>query len=185
MVLNEMDARLISQGSETTAIGSSALVSVSDGEGQPQKNITLGNFADSMGAAVPQQQNAGQVGITGLYARTSEGKMVELTKESVASVMGNLLYGADNASGLASVVAELMQPLAIKGQLSGSFNDAGTGIYYYTSANQNGPGGNYGFLISIYYNGTKLQIAGWAGGDSGLKCRNWYLGGIWSDWRAL
>ena len=82
-------------------------------------------------------------------------------------------------------VAELMQPLAIKGQLSGSFNDAGTGIYYYTSANQNGPGGNYGFLISIYYNGTKLQIAGWAGGDSGLKCRNWYLGGIWSDWRAL
>lgn len=105
MALNEMDARLISQGSETTAIGSSALVSVSDGEGQPQKNITLGNFADSMGAAVPQQQNAGQVGITGLYARTSEGKMVELTKESVASVMGNLLYGADNASSLASVVA--------------------------------------------------------------------------------
>lgn len=86
---------------------------------------------------------------------------------------------------VATVVAELMQPLAIKGQLSGSFNDAGTGIYYYTSANQNGPGGNYGFLISIYYNGTKLQIAGWAGGDSGLKCRNWYLGGIWSDWRAL
>lgn len=82
-------------------------------------------------------------------------------------------------------MAGIIQPLSIKGELSGNFNDAETGIYYYTSQNGNSPGGNYGLLISLYFNGTKLQIAGWAGGDSGLKCRNWYLGGIWSTWRDL
>ena len=90
MALNEMDARLISQGAETTAIGSSALVSVAEGAGQPQMNIQLGNFADSMAKAVPQKTKD-QVSITGLYAKTTDGKMVELTSESVASVVAGLI----------------------------------------------------------------------------------------------
>ena len=91
-----MDARLISQGAETTAIGSEALVSVAEGAGQPQKNIQLGNFADSMAKAVPQKTKD-QVSITGLYAKTTDGKMVELTSESVASVVAGLYnYGIGN-----------------------------------------------------------------------------------------
>lgn len=94
MAINEMDARLISQGAETTAIGSNALVSVAEGAGQPQKNIQLGNFADSMAKAVPQKTKD-QVSITGLYAKTTDGKMVELTSESVASVVAGQMSSAD------------------------------------------------------------------------------------------
>lgn len=82
-------------------------------------------------------------------------------------------------------VAGLIQPLTYKGELVGDFNDADAGIYYYTKNNGNNPGGNFGFLINLHYHETKLQIAGWAGGDSGLACRNWYQYGAWSNWRAL
>ena len=82
-------------------------------------------------------------------------------------------------------MAGLIQPLTYKGELVGSFNDADAGIYYYTSKNSNNPGGNFGLLISLHYNGIKLQVAGWGGGDSGLSCRNWYEYGVWSDWRGL
>ena len=88
---NEMDARLISQGTQVESVGAEALIPVASGEGQPQSNITLANLADSLGKAVPQQQDAKQVTMTGLYAQTSDGKMVELTKESVASVMAGLM----------------------------------------------------------------------------------------------
>lgn len=93
------DAQLISQAGLVESLASDGLVSVSTGAGQPQKNMELAKFADSLGSSVPLQQNAEQVGITGLYARTSDGKMVELTKESVASVMAGLVvsfpkYGA-------------------------------------------------------------------------------------------
>ena len=84
------DAQLISQAGQVESLASDGLVSVSQGAGQPSKNITLENFANSMGAAVPLQQTSEQVSITGLYARTNDGKMVELTSESVASVMARL-----------------------------------------------------------------------------------------------
>ena len=94
-----MDARLISQGAEATQIGSEALVSVSEGAGQPQKNIKLGNFADSMAKAVPQKTKD-QVSITGLYAKTTDGKMVELTSDSVASVVAGLIGVREGENGL-------------------------------------------------------------------------------------
>lgn len=85
------DAQLISQASKVESLASDGLVSVSTGAGQPQKNMELAKFADSLGSSVPLQQTSEQVSITGLYARTSDGKMVELTKESVASVMSGLM----------------------------------------------------------------------------------------------
>lgn len=87
------DAQLISQASKVESLASDGLVSVSTGAGQPQKNMELAKFADSLGSSVPLQQTSEQVSITGLYARTSDGKMVELTKESVASVMAGLYEG--------------------------------------------------------------------------------------------
>lgn len=81
------DAQLISQASKVESLASDGLVSVSTGAGQPQKNMELAKFADSLGSSVPLQQTSEQVIITGLYARTSDGKMVELTKESVAKVI--------------------------------------------------------------------------------------------------
>lgn len=59
--------------------------------GDKVEKATLAGFANSMGNAVPTQQTSEQVSITGLYARTTDGKMVELTKESVASVMKELI----------------------------------------------------------------------------------------------
>ena len=85
------DAQLISQAGQVESLASDGLVSVSTGAGQPQKNMELAKFADSLGSSVPLQQTSEQVSITGLYARTSDGKMVELTKESVASVMAGLM----------------------------------------------------------------------------------------------
>ena len=85
------DAQLISQAGMVESLASDGLVSVSTGAGQPQKNMELAKFADSLGSSVPLQQTSEQVNITGLYARTSDGKMVELTKESVASVMAGLI----------------------------------------------------------------------------------------------
>lgn len=85
------DAQLISQAGQVESLASDGLVSVSTGAGQPQKNMELAKFADSLGSSVPLQQTSEQVNITGLYARTSDGKMVELTKESVASVMNGLM----------------------------------------------------------------------------------------------
>lgn len=102
------DAQLISQAGLVESLASDGLVSVSTGAGQPQKNMELAKFADSLGSSVPLQQTSEQVSITGLYARTSDGKMVELTKESVASILGNLLYGADTLAELSSGVAEQM-----------------------------------------------------------------------------
>ena len=61
---NEMDARLISQGTQVESVGAEALIPVASGEGQPQSNITLANLADSLGKAVPQQQDAKQVTMT-------------------------------------------------------------------------------------------------------------------------
>lgn len=85
------DAQLISQAGQVESLASDGLVSVSTGAGQPQKNMELAKFADSLGSSVPLQQTSEQVSITGLYARTSDGKMVELTKESVASVVAGLI----------------------------------------------------------------------------------------------
>lgn len=59
--------------------------------GDQVEKAALAGFANSMGSSVPLQQTTEQVSITGLYARTSDGKMVELTKESVASVMAGLV----------------------------------------------------------------------------------------------
>lgn len=131
------DAQLISQAGQVESLASDGLVSVSTGAGQPQKNMELAKFADSLGSSVPLQQTSEQVSITGLYARTSDGKMVELTKESVASVMGNLLYGATNARGLASVVAGFTSNIGNK--LNGiKITDLDTlrtaGIYTFSSA---------------------------------------------------
>ena len=85
------DAQLISQAGQVESLASDGLVSVSTGAGQPQKNMELAKFADSLGSSVPLQQTSEQVAITGLYARTSDGKMVELTKESVADVVSGLI----------------------------------------------------------------------------------------------
>lgn len=84
------DAQLISQAGLVESLASDGLVSVSTGAGQPQKNMELAKFADSLGSSVPLQQNAEQVNITGLYARTSDGKMVELTSDSVAKVIAEV-----------------------------------------------------------------------------------------------
>ena len=71
---------------------------------------------------------------------------------------------------------------------TGNANELGSGIYFYNvnlGSLTNNPGGNFGFIICIANTTMKLQIGGWAGGDSGLKCRNWYSGGTWSAWRDI
>lgn len=112
MAINEMDARLISQGTQVESVGAEALIPVASGEGQPQSNITLANLADSLGKAVPQQQDAEQVVMTGLYAQTSEGKMVELTNESVARVMARLV--SPQLSLQINTIADLNEFVGVK-----------------------------------------------------------------------
>ena len=71
---------------------------------------------------------------------------------------------------------------------TGNANELGSGIYFYNvniGTLTNNPGGNFGFIICVANTTMKLQIGGWAGGDSGLKCRNWFSGGTWSAWRAI
>lgn len=98
---NEMDARLISQAEQVTSAEGTALVPISTEAGQPQKNISLADMAGSMGAQASEVAD-----IKTLWGQTSDGQMVQINKASIASVLGNLLYGADTKEELASVVAE-------------------------------------------------------------------------------
>lgn len=100
MATSDLDAKLISQGAQVTSVDGAALVPVATAEGQPQQNITVSDLADSMGA-----QAAESVNITSLWGQTEDGKMVRITNQSAANIIGSLLYGATTASDLASVVA--------------------------------------------------------------------------------
>lgn len=103
MATSDLDAKLISQGTQVTSVDGAALVPVATAEGQPQNNITVEGLADSMGA-----QAAESVNITSLWGQTEEGKMVRITNQSAANIIGNLLYGATNKNDLATVVAGIM-----------------------------------------------------------------------------
>lgn len=103
MATSDLDAKLISQGTQVSSVDGAALVPVATAEGQPQKNITLEGLADSMGA-----QAAESVNITSLWGQTEEGKMVRITNQSAANIIGTLLYGATNKNDLATVVAGIM-----------------------------------------------------------------------------
>ena len=187
-----MDARLISQGAETTAIGSSALVSVAEGAGQPQKNIKLGNFADSMAQAVPQKTKD-QVSITGLYAKTTDGKMVELTSESVASVvaeLANVNFGYNTFVDLVSGVIGMLGRGELKIDANGLYN---TGFYSFVDPNQqyNLPiRSGVLIVIKVGTSGyTCLQICfnRTVTGESADKIfyRTADASNVWSDWGSL
>ena len=101
-------------------------------------------------------------------------------------------FGYNTINELSTGVAGLIgfsQTLRFVGDITtGNANELGSGIYFYDvniGSLTNNPGGNFGFIICIANTTMKLQIGGWGGGDSGLKCRNWYSGGIWSTWRDL
>jgi hypothetical protein len=149
------DAQLISQAGQVESLASDGLVSVSTGAGQPQKNMELAKFADSLGSSVPLQQSSEQVSITGLYARTSDGKMVELTKESVASVMAGIMN------------TNKLFPFMGRGYLKGSANDLygknKAGIYtvsYYNEPNFSDlpEGVSYGTLSVLADTNFSTQI---------------------------
>ena len=166
MAINEMDARLISQGTQVESVGAEALVPVASGEGQPQSNITLANLADSLGKAVPQQQDAEQVTITGLYAQTSDGKMVELTKESVASVMAGLMG------------------IKILGEIQDANLAVVTGSYKLSPKSTNTPNGTtYGDVLTVVLwdtNTVYQQIKA----VNGCTYSRYLAGGTWKHWVA-
>lgn len=168
------DAQLISQAGQVESLASDGLVSVSTGAGQPQKNMELAKFADSLGSSVPLQQTSEQVSITGLYARTSDGKMVELTKESVASVMAGLMGNPIGYRRLLTSVDDL--------------NNIGDGIFYTSGVDDpaNSPRGMYNNVIVQYSNpsaGHRFQTLYSSNGQVCMFRRFDTLG--WTDWSRL
>lgn len=175
------EAKMISQAGQVESLASDGLVSVSTGAGQPQKNMELAKFADSLGSSVPLQQTSEQVNITGLYARTSDGKMVELTKESVASVMAGLIGTATvSKDGLKSKNDFQNRNVPDKDINKATYNGAYEGIV------SNAPDTSEYFLYIVINRGIYVyQIA------RGLNTRAEYTrcsidsGSSWSPWQRI
>lgn len=189
MTTSDLDAKLISQGTQVSSVDGAALVPVATAEGQPQNNITVEGLADSMGA-----QAAESVNITSLWGQTEDGKMVRITNQSVANIIGNLLYESTNKNDLASVVAEVMTsstlfPFMAKGVISDETSIDSTqiksGFYQIQGLNSTSycPV-QYGLLIVYSYSLMRVQIAIAHKGASVYSRSNWNSEG-WSDWRRM
>ena len=173
MTINEMDARLISQAEQITTLTDGALISVAEGEGQPQKNISFASLVNAINGKDSEIATANTVE----YVRgfDANGNPIMINKSDLASIVAGLM-GFENALTLNTQIA------------TGDANNLGHGIYFYNQnieSLENRPGGNFGFIICIVNSTMKLQIGGWGGGSSALRCRNWYAGGGWSEWRDL
>lgn len=176
------DAQLISQAGQVESLASDGLVSVSTGAGQPQKNMELAKFADSLGSSVPLQQTSEQVSITGLYARTSDGKMVELTKESVASVIAGVMD--------TSRVFPSMMMGAIPNNDCNNAVETGTYFYYIEQGELENSPGLSRFVMDVKRNGGGTYQVAYSTGLSDYEqmrqvlfrsCLNEY----WTPWQRV
>ena len=182
MAINEMDARLISQGTQVESVGAEALIPVATAEGQPQSNITLANLAGSMG-----EQASDVADIKTIWGQTADGKMVQINKASIASVLGNLLYGADTKEELASVVAGQMTTSRLwnmntyNGGDADLNNLAGYG-FSYVSNGLNFPTGETvgGCLYFSYCSAYKVQFF-----TNYSKLYSRVYTGVWSAWAKI
>lgn len=167
------DAQLISQAGQVESLASDGLVSVSTGAGQPQKNMELAKFADSLGSSVPLQQTSEQVSITGLYARTSDGKMVELTKESVASVVAGLI---PELSFAGIIMDGNLDDYTTKGRWFVPSNSSINGKPTFASSNG-------WYLIVNEFDGTIFQE--YVSTDGILKAWRIRYGTTWKNWSRI
>lgn len=156
------DAQLISQAGQVESLASDGLVSVSTGAGQPQKNMELAKFADSLGSSVPLQQTSSQVNITGLYARTSDGKMVELTKASVANVVAGLYH---------------------KGEAEDLDDLKNTGVYIATTTTLNIPVKDFG-VVHVIKSGIYTYQQFSSLNNRGYYTRAWNAT-AWTPWNRI
>lgn len=175
------DAQLISQAGQVESLASDGLVSVSTGAGQPQKNMELAKFADSLGSSVPLQQTTEQVSITGLYARTSDGKMVELTKESVASVMAGLYEGYNIPINMQKFKSSY---IFVNGA---DANDVRANAYVVNATNT--PDGyDYGFIEVIWTQATGTIFQRFVSYDDSTKPVYYARSGngtFWNPWNRI
>ena len=165
------EAKMISQADVVESLAAEGLVSVSEGTGQPQKNMELSKFADALGKAVPQQQDAEQVTMTGLYAQTSDGKMVELTKESVASVMAGLM-GTNK-----------LFPFDIRYFVTDANSCIESGIYRSGSTSTNVPS-TYGVLVVVKYSDYISQTFHQATASKSWVRSSSDGGSTWGNWAS-
>lgn len=56
MATSSLDAKMISQGDLIVSVTDTTLISVSEGESQPQKNITFSNFANAVANAIAEEK---------------------------------------------------------------------------------------------------------------------------------
>lgn len=126
------------------------------------------------------------------YALIVKGTDVaKVTKQQLAELVGNLLYGATTKETLASVVAEQMGAFQYKRRLTASddLNSIGDGIYCYVNTDNpnNTPNDAYNCIVIQFSNpvrGDKIQFVHTANAGK-LYFRNCVAGTSWSDWKVI
>lgn len=115
------------------------------------------------------------------YALIVKGDQVaKASKQQLAELVGNLLYGATNASSLATVVAGNMRKTLTAGY---DIDGVKTNGSYYISRGINTPGDFFSFDV-IKSSSTDVIQVGYCITYDYLYKRT-YINGIWSVWRKV